>query len=188
MSLVATTRDPSTKDRKALALALCALGGVIALIIWLKPASLLLITGVSSVAWCASMLFNDDEPRNSQWQGVMIPLIAGLLYAAARYVAPQATVGVAAAAALVVLGIVVWFHVGFGNGFYKIWSLLFLPLAWSVSTMLLVLVYFGMLTPIGLVLRALGRDPMHREFDRDAASYWVKRDEVVDPERYFRQF
>jgi hypothetical protein len=188
MTLVAATRDPSSRDRKALALALCALGGVVALMILLKPAGLLVITVASAVAWCASMLFNDDEPRSRQWMGVIVPLVSGLVYAAARYATQPAAVAIAAAAALVVLGIVVWFHPDFGNRFYKTWSLLFLPLAWSVSTLLLVLVYFGVLTPIGLVLRMLGRDPMHREFNRDATSYWVKRDEAVDSDRYFRQF
>jgi hypothetical protein len=134
------------------------------------------------------MLFNRDETRGRQWKAIIIPLIAGSLYAAARYLESSAPIAIAAAVALVVLGIFVWFRDSFGSRFYRTWSLLFLPLAWSISTLLLVLVYYGVLTPIGLALRTLGRDPMHREFDRDATSYWVKRDEVVGPERYFRQF
>ena len=188
MSLSETNGDPSASERKALALALCALGGVVALMILFKSESLLFITWASGLAWCASMLFNHDEPRGRQWKAIIIPLVAGSAYAAARYVESPAAIAVTAGIPFVVLGIFVWFHESFGSSFYRTWTLLFMPLAWSVSTLLLVLVYYGVLTPIGLALRTLGRDPMHREFDRDGTSYWVKRDEVVDPERYFRQF
>lgn len=188
MSLIETNGDPSSRERKALALALCALGVVVALMILFKPESLMFIASVSGLTWFASMLFNSDEPRGRQWKSIIIPLIAASLYAAGRYVESPAPIAIAAAVALVVLGIFVWFGDSFGSRFYRTWSLLFLPLAWSVSTLLLVLVYYGVLTPIGLVLRTFGRDPMHGEFDRDATSYWVKRDEGVDPDRYFRQF
>ena len=188
MNLSTTERDPSSKERKALGLALCVLAGVVALMIWRSPGGLMLISWVAGLAWCASMLFNKDEPRGRQWKGVLIPLIAGLLYTAVRYTESPAAIAVAAPITLVVLGILVWRRAAFGNRLYKTWSQLFVPIAWSVSTLLLVLVYFGVLTPIGLILRIGGRDAMHREFDRDRTSYWVKRDELVNPERYFRQF
>ena len=188
MSQIETSADPTPRERKALALALCALGGVVALLILFKPESLLFVACVSAIAWCASMLFNHEEPRGRQWKGMIIPLIAGSVYTATLYLESPATIAVVAAAALISLGILVWFHESFGNRFYRTWTLLFMPLAWSVSTLLLVLVYYLVLSPIGLVLRMFGRDPMHREFDRDATSYWVKRDNTVDPDRYFRQF
>ena len=97
-------------------------------------------------------------------------------------------IAVAAAGVLAALGILVWIHERVGNNFYETWSLLFLPLAWSTSTFLLVLVYYGVLTPIGFLLRLIGRDPMQREFDQEKKSYWVERDESEDSKRYFRQF
>ena len=148
----------------------------------------MLTTWVSGLAWCASMLFNKEEPRSRQWKGVMIPLIAGLVYVAVRSTESLAMIAVVAPSALFVLGILVWCSAPFGNRFYKTWLQLFVPIAWSVSTLLLVLVYFGVLTPIGVILRIVGRDSMHRQFDRDATSYWVKRDGPVNPEHYFRQF
>jgi hypothetical protein len=188
MSQIETSTDPTPKERKALAIALCALGGVVALLILFKPESLLFVACVSAIAWCASMLFNHDEPRGRQWKGFFVPLIAGSVYAATLYLESPAMVAVVAAAVLLVLGILVWFLESFGNRLHRTWTLLFMPLAWSVSTLLLVLVYYLVLSPIGLVLRLFGRDPMHRKLDRDATSYWVKRDQAVDPDRYFRQF
>jgi len=42
--------------------------------------------------------------------------------------------------------------------------------------------------PIGLVLRACGRDPLCRKSDPQAPSYWVDRPAPRDVKRYFRQF
>jgi hypothetical protein len=53
----------------------------------------------------------------------------------------------------------------------------------------LALVYYGVLTPIGLVMKLFGYDPMKKRFDSGAATYWVKRPgEKTGPKRYFRQF
>jgi hypothetical protein len=32
------------------------------------------------------------------------------------------------------------------------------------------------IVPIGLILRATGKDPLRLKFDRDAKSYWIPRD------------
>lgn len=37
----------------------------------------------------------------------------------------------------------------------------------------LVFIFYGVVLPTGLILRLLGRDPMARTLDRDAASYRV---------------
>jgi hypothetical protein len=41
------------------------------------------------------------------------------------------------------------------------------------AKLLLGLVFYGMITPIGFVARLFGRDPMARKFDAQAASYRV---------------
>jgi len=63
-----------------------------------------------------------------------------------------------------------------------------LPIGWLVSHAVLAIVYYGILTPIGLILRACGRDPLDRTFDPQARSYWVDRPARRDVKRYFRQF
>ena len=55
----------------------------------------------------------------------------------------------------------------------------------AVSTVGLLLIA---LAPIGLVLRIFGKDPMHRRFERDAATYWVDARPPRPRESYFRQF
>jgi hypothetical protein len=62
------------------------------------------------------------------------------------------------------------------------------PIGWVVSHVVLALVLYLVLTPIGLVLRLAGRDPLARGFDREAGSYWTPHREADSMERYFRQF
>jgi ABC-type uncharacterized transport system permease subunit len=63
-----------------------------------------------------------------------------------------------------------------------------LPLGFVVSHVVLAVAYYLVLTPTGLLMRAVGRDPMQRRFDRRAQSYWVPREPSDDPKRYLRQF
>jgi ABC-type uncharacterized transport system permease subunit len=61
------------------------------------------------------------------------------------------------------------------------------PVGFVVSHVVLALVYFLALTPIGLTMRLLGRDPLSRRFDPSAKSYWKPRDKGKSPESYFNQ-
>jgi hypothetical protein len=40
---------------------------------------------------------------------------------------------------------------------------------------LLLLLFYGLLTPVALLLRAVGVDVMHRRLDARATSYWQER-------------
>ncbi len=62
------------------------------------------------------------------------------------------------------------------------------PIGLVISYVILAATYYLVLTPIGLVLRLFGYDPMHRRFDREAKTYWVPREEDANTDRVFRQF
>lgn len=62
------------------------------------------------------------------------------------------------------------------------------PIGLVLSYVLIAVLFYGVFTPIGLVLRLVGRDPLKRQFDPDADTYWEKREPVESVERYFRQF
>lgn len=68
------------------------------------------------------------------------------------------------------------------------WMVAVFPIGWAVSRLLLVFIYYVVVTPIGLVMRLVGRDPMQRRFDRSATSYWTHRPPTEDAERYFKRF
>jgi hypothetical protein len=62
------------------------------------------------------------------------------------------------------------------------------PVGWALSWVILAAIYFLVVTPVGLALRAFGRDPLARRADPAAASYWMPRKGTGGPERWFRQF
>ncbi|MBW3613809.1 MAG: hypothetical protein KY439_00650 [Actinobacteria bacterium] len=68
------------------------------------------------------------------------------------------------------------------------WSYVTYPIAWAVSHVILGAVFFGVVTPIGLLVRRLREDPMERQWDPAAPSYWTSREPERDVRRYFRQF
>lgn len=73
-----------------------------------------------------------------------------------------------------------WLYVG--------WMYATYPIAWTVAHLLLGGAYFLVATPVAILLRALGHDPMQRKFDKTAKSYWEVRRPNSDVSRYFRQF
>ena len=62
------------------------------------------------------------------------------------------------------------------------------PIGWTISHALLALVYYGWITPVGLLMRLFGYDPMRRRLNRGAASHWVRRRPIRNVNRYFRQY
>jgi Saxitoxin biosynthesis operon protein SxtJ len=68
------------------------------------------------------------------------------------------------------------------------WMILVFPIGWCVSKLLLGAVFYLLVTPLGLLLRLLGRDFLQRQVDPAAATYWTARSPVNDARRYFRQF
>jgi hypothetical protein len=67
-------------------------------------------------------------------------------------------------------------------------TLVTLPIGWVVSFLLLAIFYFLILTPLGLAFRLIGRDPLHRNFNSKAESYWLRRNPPNTIDRYFHQF
>lgn len=71
---------------------------------------------------------------------------------------------------------------------YVALSLITYPIGLVLSFVLLLVLFALVITPMGLVFRLLGKDPLQRRFDRDASSYWVPYRRRGGAERYFRQF
>lgn len=68
------------------------------------------------------------------------------------------------------------------------WMLAAFPIGWVMSHVLLGIVYYGVVTPIGLILRLRGRDSLQLKPRADVSTYWIVRPKTSDPSRYFRQF
>lgn len=62
------------------------------------------------------------------------------------------------------------------------------PIGLVVSFLVMTIFYFLIVTPVGLVFKLAGKDPLHRKFDYEAKSYWLKRQSPDKLDRYFHQF
>lgn len=68
------------------------------------------------------------------------------------------------------------------------WMVAAFPIGWLVSTLALCLLYFGLFTPIGFVLRLLGRDALERRPVQGRDTFWVRKHSPVDARQYLRQY
>jgi hypothetical protein len=71
---------------------------------------------------------------------------------------------------------------------YVLLTLLTYPVGYVVSHLLMALFFYGVLTPLGLVFRLIGRDPLRRKFEPQATTYWEPHDKPASIKRYFQQF
>lgn len=71
----------------------------------------------------------------------------------------------------------------------KAWFKFGLILHKIVNPVVLGLMFFTMITPMALGLRLMGKDPLKRNFDQDAKTYWVDRDpHCPEPKSMRNQF
>jgi hypothetical protein len=131
----------------------------------------------------------DPSPREvRQFSFFWLPGLCGVLAVVAAYhfeSPPAAATLVAAGAASVALGAV---SPRVMRGVFLGWMWAAFPIGWLVSHALIAAIYFLLITPMAVVMRLAGRDPLGRRFERDAETYWVRREPTRDPARYFRQF
>jgi hypothetical protein len=71
---------------------------------------------------------------------------------------------------------------------YVSWMVLAFPIGWTVSLLITSLMFYGLFTPIGLLFRLIGRDPLHRTRQPAPETYWTAKPSPADLRRYFQQF
>ena len=62
------------------------------------------------------------------------------------------------------------------------------PIGFVLSYLILGILFFGMIAPVAIVFKAIGRDPMRRHFQKEAESYWSDARPGRSSESYFKQF
>lgn len=67
-------------------------------------------------------------------------------------------------------------------------SLITFPIGLVISELILLLIFFGMFLPFGIVFRLIGRDAMERRFEPARATYWVEKRRPDNVRQYFRQY
>ena len=69
----------------------------------------------------------------------------------------------------------------------KLWMRFGLLLSIIVSPIVLAVIYFGMFTPIGLIMRLLGRDELCLKFSKKS-SHWIPRNDSLNSKSFKNQF
>lgn len=62
------------------------------------------------------------------------------------------------------------------------------PIGAVMSYVIMGAFFFLVLSPLGLIFRIAGRDPLKRRFDPTARSYWIPHEKASKTARYFNQF
>jgi hypothetical protein len=131
---------------------------------------------------------NPTHRELRQFAGIWLPAAMAVLAWVVwkKFEAPNVAFGMlCVAGALASLGLVLPAAVRF---VWIAWMVAVFPIGWAVSHLLLAAIYYLCITPIGLMLRVFGVDPMHRKFDRTATTYWIRREPNTDKSSYFKQF
>ena len=130
----------------------------------------------------------DPTPRELRWFGPLLALFAAVVGGIARWQFDAPSVSVVLWSAGGLLAAVYVLVPPSRLLIYRGWIYATFPIGWVVSHLVLAAVYYLVVTPIGLAMRLVRRDPLRRRFEREAKTYWVARRRQTDTNRYFRQF
>jgi len=86
------------------------------------------------------------------------------------------SIGVAAAFGLIALA-----KPALLAGLNRLWMKLGVLLGKVVSPIALGILFYIVITPIGVIIRLTGKDPLRLKFDPDTASYWIPREPPGPP-------
>ncbi len=86
------------------------------------------------------------------------------------------------------LAFLTWISPPLGKAIHAVWFFLVCVIETVLTTVLLGIVFYGVITPVGLLQRVFGRKFFRKRGDSAAATYWRPVENADDPRRYYRQF
>ena len=176
------------RELRTFGLLFIAFSGLLGGLAWWRAEGLMGVACVLTVMVVVSLIFNRMIPLGRQWTAFSFPVVLVVIGGAVMIGAPSIIVAGVVWTVGFVVGLTILIVEPFGRAFYGGWLIAAEPIGWTVTQLLLAIVYYLVITPIGLIMQLLGRDPMQRRFDPQARSYWVQHDPHSDAGRYFRQF
>ena len=119
--------------------------------------------------------------------GLLLGLFFGLIGGLVHWRTEAHTVAYVLWAVGAVLVVLYYPVPGLPRPLYQGWMFAVFPLGWTVSHVILGVLYYLVITPGGLVMRLFGRDPMRLRLDPEAKTYWIERS-AEGKSSYFSQF
>jgi hypothetical protein len=68
------------------------------------------------------------------------------------------------------------------------WMIAVYPIGWTVSHVLMAVLFYGVFTPVALVFQMIGRDALCLRHRSGQTTYWAPKAVATDMRSYFRQF
>ncbi len=66
-------------------------------------------------------------------------------------------------------------------------TILATPIGMLIGELAMLIIYFGIFLPLGLIFRIIRRDALQLRLDRSKESYWEAKKQPVDVASYYRQ-
>lgn len=126
-----------------------------------------------------------QEARRFGWS---LPIVLGVLAGAAQgrgqATAAKVLVGIGIAGFAASAGLpALWLRL------FRLWMKLAEAMGFVTTRVLLGAFFFLILTPVGLFMRLIARDPLHTSFRDGKPTYWIEKEPVpATLDRYERQF
>ena len=61
------------------------------------------------------------------------------------------------------------------TGFYKVWVKFGEFIGGIISKIILLILFFGVFTPVAIILKILGKDLLNKKLDNSVNTYWIER-------------
>jgi len=72
---------------------------------------------------------------------------------------------------------------------YRAWMACAIVLSWINTRVILLIVFYLIFTPVGLVMRLVKKDLLDRKIDKKKESYWIKKEHrAFEPVEYERMY
>ena len=71
---------------------------------------------------------------------------------------------------------------------YVGWMIAAFPISWTMTKLILGILFYGLFTPLGVCFRILSRDALCLKLQPETDSYWIAKETPDDPRRYLQQF
>ena len=131
--------------------------------------------------------FKPDRKTLRQFAGLWLVFFGGMAIWQSL-VRGRTGLGLSVGALALVVGVAGLIRPEWVRLIYVGWMVLAFPIGWTVSQVMLLLMYWGLFVPIGLIFRLIGRDALHRARRPGVESYWIPKPAPADVKNYFKQF
>ena len=179
--------EPTRNQLRVFAALLPVFFALLGLMAMRRPHGLVVAAGVCTAATLITVAI-DARKRAANLIGLAIALLLMLIALPVKMGIDPRIVAVVCVMIGVLLAAIVLLSRRAGLGTYNFWMRAAEPIGLTLSMVMLVLAFYLVFTPVAVIMRLVGKDPLSRAFDRQAATYWVEHNPASEPERYFKQF